>query len=125
MRARRMTGTIRGRTSTAARLTGYLLQAKNDPPRIGTAWVNRRRHCPVFASEGQFLLDPFAFEKQALAVGGEERFGKTKQPVERRTGAGGHDVNRMRRHRLDAARTKRHGGLGDARRLAQEGAFSR
>ena len=34
--------------------------------------MERRRHCPAFASEGQFLLDPFAFEKQALAVGGEE-----------------------------------------------------
>src|SRR6516165_9247597 len=125
MRARCMTGTMRGRTSTAARLTGYLLQAKNDPPRIGTALVKRRRHCPAFAREGQFLPDPFAFEKQALAVGGKERLGKTKQSVERRAGAGGHEVNRMRRDRLDATRAQRHEGLSNACRFTQKGAFSR
>src|SRR5271157_4664757 len=65
IRARRMTGTARVRASTVARLTGYLLQAKNDPPRIGTALAQRRRHFPAFAREGQFLLDPFAFEEHA------------------------------------------------------------
>src|SRR5271167_3771347 len=66
IRARRMTGSGRGRASTVARLTRYLLQPKNDPPRIGTALAKPSRHSPVFAREGQFLLDPFAFEKQAF-----------------------------------------------------------
>ena len=107
------------------RLTDYLLQAKNDPPRIGTARASRRDHSPAFASEGQFLLNPFAFQKQTDAARSEERLGKAKQPLERRTGARGHNVNRMRRHCLDAARAKHHGGLGNACRFAQEGAFSR
>src|SRR5262249_38286715 len=77
MRARCMTGTIRVRASTAARLTGYLLQSQNNPPRIGTALVLQGCYCPVFARERQFLLDPFAFEKQAFAVGSEERLGQT------------------------------------------------
>src|SRR5262252_9091695 len=104
-----MTGTIRGRTSAAARLTGYLLQSKNDPPRIGTALILRRCHCPVFARERQFLLDPFAFEKQAFAVGSEERRGETEQSAERRAGSGGHHVNPMRRHCFDAAGAKYRG----------------
>src|SRR5271157_4519736 len=125
IRARRMTGTARVRASTVARLTGYLLQAKNDPPRIGTALAQRRRHFPAFAREGQFLLDPFAFEKQADTVGIEKRRGKIEQPVERRAGSGRHDIDRMRWHRLDAARANRHGDLRDARRFAQKSAFSR
>src|SRR5215469_3341341 len=125
MRARRMTGTARGRASAAARLTGYLLQAKNDPPWIGTALASRDRHCPVLAREGQFLLDPFSFEKQALAVGGEERLGKTKQTVKRCAGAGGHDVDRVRQNCFDAAGAKGRGDPGDAYRFAQESAFSR
>src|SRR6516164_4880381 len=120
-----MTGTIRGRTSTAAKLTGYLLQAKNDPPRIGTALASRDRHCPAFAGDGQFLLDPFAFEKQAFAVGAEKRLGETDQPVQRRAGARGHDIDRMPRHRLDPARANHRVSLGDSNSLAQEGAFSR
>src|SRR6516162_3318874 len=56
IRARRATGTIRGRTSAAARFTGYLLQAKHDPPRIGTALASRRCHCPEFVRDGQFLV---------------------------------------------------------------------
>src|SRR5215469_8343771 len=98
MRARRTAGTARGRASTVARLTGYLLQAKHDPPRIGTALVERRRHCPVSAREGQFVLDPFALQQQAFAAGSEKGLGETKQPVQRRQGAGGYDIDRMRWH---------------------------
>src|SRR6516225_4617565 len=125
MRARCMTGRLRGRTSAAARLTGYLLQAKNDPPRIGTALVSRLGHCPVFAREGQFLLDSFAFEEQALAVRREERLGQTEQPAERRAGAGSHDIDGVPRHRLDPTRANCRVGLGDAHRLAQKGALPR
>src|SRR5438874_11063723 len=81
MRARRTAILARGSASAVAMLTGYLLQTKNDPPRIGTALAKPHRHCPVFAREGQFILDPFRFEKQALAFGAEQRPGKTQQPV--------------------------------------------
>src|SRR5439155_13839319 len=125
MRARRTATLARGSASAVAMLTGYLLQAKNDPPRIGTALAKPRRHCPVFASEGQFILDPFPFEKQTLGLVTEKRLGETEQPVKRRAGAGGHDIDRVRRDRLDAARANRHIDLGDARGLAKEGGFSR
>src|SRR5215471_16399489 len=98
-----MTGTRRGRTSTAARLTGYLLQAKNDPPRIGTALVLRLRHCPAFARKGQFFLDAFALEKQALAIRGDKSLGQTEQPVEWRASAGGYDIHPLPRNRLNPA----------------------
>ncbi len=78
----------------------------------------------MFAREGQFVLDPFAFQKQAFAMESEKWLCKTEQPVQRSAGAGGHDIDQVRRHRLDAARPKRHGRLGNARRFAQEGAFS-
>src|SRR5271165_4831318 len=120
-----MSGMIRGWTSTAARLTSYLLQAKNNPPRIGTALASRYNHCPAFAREGQFLLDPLAFEKQALALGSEKRLGQTEQAVERRTGAGGYDIDLVSRDRLDSARADDRVGLGDANSFAQEGGFSR
>src|SRR5215469_10253799 len=103
MRARRMAGTARGRASTVARLTGYLLQAKHDPPRIGTALVERRRHCPVSAREGQFILDPLAFQQQALAGRSEKRLGETEQPVQRSKCPGGYDIDRLWRHCLDTA----------------------
>jgi hypothetical protein len=95
-------------------LTGYLLQAKNDPPRIRSALAKRGRHCPVFAGEGQFILDPFPFEKQALGLVSEKRLRETKQPIERRAGAGGHDIDRVWRDRLNAAWANRHIGVGDA-----------
>src|SRR4029077_653196 len=95
---------MRGCASTATRLTDYLVQAKNDPPRIGTALVSRCGHCPAFARERQFLLGPLALQKQALAAGSEEWLGQTEQTVERRTSAGGHNVNGMRRHCFDATR---------------------
>src|SRR5208337_3210491 len=94
-----MTGTARVRASTVARLTGYLLQAKNDPPRIGTALAQRRRHFPAFAREGQFLLDPFAFEEHADTVGIEKRRGKIEQPVERRA------ASRRKAHFRESAST--------------------
>src|SRR4029077_4322003 len=59
IRARRAAILARGSASAVAMLTGYLLQAKNDPPRIGTALAKPHRHCTVFASEGQFMLDTF------------------------------------------------------------------
>ena len=48
-------GTARGSASSLARLTGDLLQAKNDPPPVGQALFDRHVHCPGFAREGQFL----------------------------------------------------------------------
>src|SRR5215467_14097655 len=69
MRARRATGTARGAASSRARLTGYLLQTKNDPPPVGQALFDRHAHCPVFASEGQFHRKPLAFGEQANGVG--------------------------------------------------------
>src|SRR5437763_7197154 len=107
MRARCVVATARGSASAVAMLTGYLLQAKNDPPRIGNALAERHRHCPVFAGEGQFIRGPLAFEEQAFAPKAEKRLGEAEQPVERRAGAGGHNIDRMRRDRLDAARTNR------------------
>src|SRR5437773_8316887 len=88
MRARRTATRARGSASAVAMLTGYLLQAKNDPPRIGTALAKPHRHCPVFAREGQFILDPGSFEKQALVFGAEKRLGKIQQPVKRGAGSG-------------------------------------
>src|SRR5262249_44034315 len=125
IRARCMTGTVRGCASTAARLTDYLLQAKNDPPRIGTALVSRYGHCPGFAGKRQFFLDPFALQKQALAAGSEEWLGQTKQTVELRTSAGGPDAERLRRHRLDSTRPNCRVGLGDPNSVAQKSGFSR
>src|SRR5439155_21741040 len=125
MRARRTATTARGSASAAAMLTGYLLQAKNDPPRIGNALAKRRRHSPVFAGEGQFILDPLPLEKEALGPVGKKRLGEPEQPVERRASAGGDDIDRVRRDRLYAARANRHIDLGDARRLAGKGAFPR
>src|SRR5258708_26240764 len=97
MRGRRTGATARGGASAVAMVTGYLLQAKNDPPRIGTALAKPHRHCPVFAREGQFILDPFPFEKEALGLVGEKRLGETKQPLKRRASAGSHDIDRVRR----------------------------
>src|SRR5713226_4182850 len=85
MRTRRAARTGRGWASTVARLTGYLLQAKNDPPRIGTALAERRRHCPAFTRDGQFLGRPLALEKPGLAAGSQKRLGQFEQPVERRS----------------------------------------
>src|SRR6516162_5090997 len=125
MRARRTIGTASGSASSLARLTGYLLQAKNDPPSVGQALLDRRGHCPAFAREGQFFLDPFAFEKQAEAVATEKRLGQIQQSVKRRASASGDDLRRMWRHSLDAARADRHIGSGDARCLTQKGASAR
>jgi hypothetical protein len=98
------------------------LQAKNDPPPVGQAWFDRHAHCPAFARQGQFLLDPFAFRKQADGVGCEERPSEIEQPVERRAGARGHDIDRVRGHRLYPTWPYRHIGFGDARGFAQKGA---
>src|SRR5712692_10986002 len=103
MRARRATGTARGWASMVARLTNDLLQAKNDPPPIGQALFDRHAHCPDFARQGQFLLEPFTFEKQANTVGSEKRRGQIKQSVERRAGPRGDDIDRVRRYCLDPA----------------------
>src|SRR6266478_5599475 len=108
IRARRAAATARGNASAVAMLTGYLLQAKNDPPRIRNALAKRRRHCPAFASEGQFILGPFPFEKQALGLVGEKLLGEAEQPLERRAGARGHDIDRVWRDRLDATWTNCH-----------------
>src|SRR5438132_4398118 len=120
MRARRTAVTARGGASAVAMLTGYLLQAKNDPPRIGTALAKPHRNFPVFACEGQFILDPFPFEKEALGLGGEKQLGEAEQPLKRRASAGGYDIDRVRRDRLDAARTNRHIGLRNPRRLPKK-----
>ena len=120
-----MTGAMRGRTSAAAELTGYLLQSKNDPPRIGTALVSRYSHCPAFARERQFLLGPLALQKQALAAASEEGLGQTEQTVERRTSARSHNINRMLQHCFNTARADEHVSLGNAHSLAQKRAFSR
>jgi len=48
-----------------------------------------------------------------------------EKPVERRAAAGGHDIDWMRRQRLDSGVADRDRRLGDSRRLAQEGAFAR
>jgi len=105
-----------------ARLTDNLLQAKNDPPPVRQALFDRHAHCPAFACHGQFLLEPLTFGKQAKRVGPEERLGKIEQPVERRAGTRGDDIDRVRRHSLDAAGANRDVGPGDTRRLPQESA---
>src|SRR5712675_2484789 len=112
MRARRAGVAARGWASMAARLTNDLLQAKSDPPPVGQAWFDRHTHCPAFARQGQFLLDPFAFGKQADGVRREERPSEIEQPVERRAGARGHDIDRVRGHRLYPTWSYRHLGLG-------------
>src|SRR6266404_6495078 len=123
MRARATADAARGWASVAARLKNDLLQTKNDPPPIGQAWFDRHTHCPAFARQGQFLLEPFAFGKQADGVRDEERPGEFEQPVERGAGARGNDIDRMRRYGLYPTSSYRHLGRGDARRFAQEGAF--
>ena len=123
MRARRAAATARGSASAVAMLTGYLLQTKNDPPRIGHALASvgvivQRLRARVNSSSTR---SPFRNRHSLSAA--EKRRGKVEQPVERRAGAGSDDIHRMRRDRLNAARANRHIGLGDARRLAQEGAL--
>src|SRR5258708_11998219 len=120
MRGRRTGATARGGASAVAMVTGYLLQAKNDPPRIGTALAKPHCHCPVFAREGQFILDPFPFEKEALGLVGEKRLGETEQPLKRRASAGSHAIDRGRPHPLDAARANRPIALGNPPPLPQE-----
>ena len=103
MRARRAAGTARGSASSLARLTGNLLQAKNDPPPVGQALFDRHSHCPGFAGQGQFLLEPLAFGKQAERVGREKWRGQIEQ-------AGRAARRRERsRHRRDAAAPPRCG----------------
>src|SRR6516164_509267 len=121
IRARRTTGTARGWASTVARLTGDLLQAKNDPPPIGQALFDRRAHCPAFAHPGQFLLKSLALGEQAQGLGREKGRRQFEQPIQRRAGARGHNIDRVRRHSLDAARTKHHLRLRDPCSLSQEG----
>src|ERR1700745_968856 len=125
IRARRTTETARGWASMVARLTGNLLQAKNDPPPVGQALFDRHIHCPGFAGQGQFLVEPLAFGKETKGIGRQKRCGPIEQSVERGAGARGDDVDRMRRHRLNAAGPSRDLGPGDARRLAQKRRFSR
>src|ERR1700730_19095194 len=103
MRARRPPGTARASASSLARLTGTLLQAKNDPPPVGQALFDRQVHCPAFAGQGQFLVESLAFEKEPKAIWHQKRCGQIEQSVERRAGARGHDMDGMRRGRLDVA----------------------
>src|SRR5258708_38187359 len=124
MRGRRTGATARGGASAVAMVTGYLLQAKNDPPRIGTALAKPHCHCPVFAREGQFILDPFPFEKEALGLVGEKRLGETEQPLKRRASAGSHDIDRGRRGRPEAAPPETRNGVAHARRLPPEAGVS-
>src|SRR5215469_2130524 len=91
-RARRPSGTARGPASKLTRLTGYLLQAKNDPPPVGQARLDRRVHCPAFVRLGQFLLKSFAFEEQAECVLCDKSLGESQEFVERRAGARSHDI---------------------------------
>src|SRR6516162_9011286 len=86
IRARRTAAMARGSASTVARLTNDLLQAKNDPPPIGQALFDRRAHCPAFAHQGQFLLEPFALKEQTNCVGREERLRQFEQPIQWRAG---------------------------------------
>src|SRR5580693_4539249 len=125
MRARRAAGTARGSASSLARLTGNLLQAKNDPPPVGQALFDRHAHCPAFAGKGQFLVESLAFEKEAKAIWHQKRCGQIEQSVERRAGARGHNMDGMPRDRLDAAWPNRNLGSGYAGRLAQKRGFSR
>src|ERR1700722_5085754 len=125
MRARRAAGAARGSASSLARLTGNLLQTKNDPPPVGQALLDRHLHCPGFAGQGQFLVEPLAFGKQAKGIWREKWRGQIEQPVERSTGARGQDMDGMGRPRLDAARANRNRRPGDARRLPQKRSLSR
>src|SRR5215469_2704708 len=96
MRARRAAGMARGSASSLARLTGDLLQTKNDPPPIGQALFDRHGHCPGFASKGQFLVEPLAFREQTHGIGPQKRCRQIEQAAERRARARGHDADRVR-----------------------------
>src|SRR3981189_600020 len=67
MRARRRPAAARG-SPPPLRLTGDLLQLKDDPPRVGATGMPGRTHSPFATRRGQFFLDVLAFEEQAHRV---------------------------------------------------------
>src|SRR5882762_7347320 len=83
MRARRPPATARGSPSPL-RLTGDLLQLKDDPPRVGAAGMPHRTHSPFATRRGQFFLDVLAFEEQAHRVRSDKPLCQWEKLVERR-----------------------------------------
>src|ERR1700682_1993541 len=63
MRARRAPAMARDSPSPL-RLTGDLLQLKDDPPRVGATGMARRPHCPAPARRGQFFPSAFSLQKE-------------------------------------------------------------
>src|SRR5439155_12907871 len=124
MRARRAPAMARDSPSPL-RFTGDLLQFKDDPPRVGATGMARRAHCPTPPRRGQFFPGAFSLQKKTNCMRRDKPLSHNEKPVERCAGAGGHDVDFVRRHRLDPGMVDRHRRTGDSRRLAQKGAFAR
>ena len=104
MRARPTPATARGSASVSARLTDHLLQREHASARIGAALMTRDGlHCPGFAGGGQFLLGLRALEKKTGRERSDKPFRQRQKPVERSAAAGGDDIDRMCRDRLDPA----------------------
>src|SRR6185503_8065463 len=100
-------------------------QAQDDPARVGAAVVARDIELPSFFRGGQFLPGLLALWEEAYRPGSDKALCPRQKPVERRAAARRHDVDEVRRQRIDSrvADVDRHGG--DPRRLAQERAFAR
>src|SRR6266568_519716 len=77
-------------------------QTQNDPPPVGATVMECRVHCPGLAGRGQFLPRPLALREDTYRIGSDKRLRQNKKPVERRAAARRHDVDRVRRHRLDS-----------------------
>ena len=68
---------------------------------------------------------PLALWEEAYRTRSDKPLRQREKPVERSAAAGGYDVGDMRRHGLDSRIADLYGRRGNARRLAQEGAFAR
>jgi len=71
------------------------------------------------------LRRPLALWEEAYRTRSDKPLRQREKPVERSTAARGHDVGDMRRHRFDSRIVNFDRRAGDARRLAQKGAFAR
>src|SRR5712691_5051851 len=125
MRARRGASRAVSSATAASLMASHPPQTQNDPPPVGTTFMECRVHCPGLLGRGQFLPRPFALWEKTHRIGSDKRLRQNKQPVERLAAARGHDIDDMGRYRFDSriADDDRRGG--DACRFAQKGAFAR
>jgi hypothetical protein len=100
-------------------------QAQQNPARVGAAVMARDIKLPALSCGGQFLPGLLALWEEAYRPRSDKPRCQRQKPVERGAAAGGHDIDRVRRQRIDSRVADLYGRAGAPRRLAQKGAFAR